>query len=123
MKSYLKVIPRFILQSKNLICHHVCRYPVPKTKINISKIKIYTGVNNYRTEIKQHGASRLISFSFSLQKDTRTRNQAQTLKHNEKNHQNMSNIYSISVNPVTFSFSHLMGPRINFSWTVGSPTV
>ena len=95
----------------------------PKAKINISKIKIYTGVNNYRTEIKQHGASRLISFSFSLQKDTRTCNQAQKLKYNEKNHQNTSNVYSISVNPDTFSFSHLTGPRINFSWTVGSPTV
>ena len=79
----------------------------PKTKTNISKIKIYTGVNNYRTEIKWHGASRLISFGFSLQKDTRTCNQAQKLKHNEKNHQNTCNVYSISVNPDTFSFSHL----------------
>ena len=52
----------------------------PKAKINVSKIKIYTGVNNYRTEIKQHGARRLISFSFSLQKDTRTCNQVQKLK-------------------------------------------
>ena len=77
----------------------------PKTKTNISKIKIYTGVNNYRTEIKQHGASWLISFSFELQKDTRTWNQVWKSIYNKKNHLRTSNVYSISVNLDTFSFS------------------
>ena len=76
-----------------------------KKKTNISIIKIYTGTNNYRTKIKQHGASRLISFSFSLQKDTRTWNQGWKSIYNKKNHLDTSNIYSISVNPNTFSFS------------------
>ena len=60
-------------------------YPVPQNKTNISKIKIYTGINNYRTEIKQHGAGRLTSFSFSLQKDTRTWNQVWKSIYNKKN--------------------------------------
>ena len=97
---------RYILQSKNLFCHHVCRIPsTQKKKTNISKIKIYTGTNDYRTEIKQHGASRLISFSFLLQKDTRTWNQVWKSLYNKKNHLDTSNVYSISVNPDTFSFS------------------
>ena len=86
----------------------------PKAKLNMSKIKIYTGVNSYRTEIKWHGASRLISFSFTLQKDTRTCNRVQKSKYSKKNHKGMSNVYSISVNPDTFSFSHWMGPRSIF---------
>ena len=80
-------------------------YPLPKTKTNISKIKIYTGINNHRTEIKQHGAGRLTSFSFSLQKDTRTWNKLWKAIYNKKNHLSTSNVYSISVNPDIFSFS------------------
>ena len=95
----------------------------PKTRFNTSKIQSHPGAKRHRTEIRQHGASRLISLSFSLQKDTRTWNQVWKSIHSRKNHLNTSNIYSISVNPDTFSFSQSMGPRYNFSWTVGPPTV
>ena len=97
---------RFILQSKKpLLSPCLQNTQCPKTKTNISKIKIYTGINNYRTEIKQHEAGRLTSFSFSLQKDTRTWNQVWKSIYNKKNHLITSNVYSISVNPNTFSFS------------------
>ena len=46
-----------------------------KTKINTSKIKFYTGMNSRRTQIKGYEASKLISYGFTLQKDTRTWNQ------------------------------------------------
>ena len=71
----------------------------PKQKFNISKIQPYIRAKRYRTEIRCHGASRLISFSFTLQEDTRTWNKIW------KNHLSTSNVYSISVNPDTFSFS------------------
>ena len=77
----------------------------PKTKINISKIQPYTGAKRHRREIRRHGASKLISCNFTLQKDTRTQSQVWKSKYNKKNHLNMSNIYSFPVNPDTFSFS------------------
>ena len=47
----------------------------PKTNFNTSKIQSHPGAKRYRTKMEQHGASRFISFSFLLQKDTRTWNQ------------------------------------------------
>ena len=105
---------RTILQSKTSFVTMFADTQCPKAKINMSKIKIYTGVNSYRTEIKWHGASRFISFSFTLQKDTRTCNQVQKSKYSKKNHKGTSNICSISVNLDTFSFPNWMGPRLIF---------
>ena len=96
---------RFILQSKTSFATMFAYTQCPKTKTNTSKNKIYTGINNHRTEIKQHGAGRLTSFSFSLQKDPRTRSQVWKSIYNKKNHLSTSNVYSIPVNPDTFSFS------------------
>ena len=66
----------------------------------------------HRTETKQHGARRLILLIFSLQKDTRTRKQAQKTTHSKENY---PNIY-------LFFFPE-NGSKTKFSWTVGSPTV
>ena len=71
----------------------------PKTRLNTSKIQHHTGAESRRTEIKQHGASRLISFSFPLQKDTRTWNQVWKSLYNKKNHPNTSRVYSILCKP------------------------
>ena len=61
---------------KILFTHRATDTNHPQTGFNTSKIQLPTGAENHRTEIKQHGARRLISFNFSLQKDTRTGNQA-----------------------------------------------
>ena len=70
---------RFILQSYNdffFFTHRVTDIQHPKTRFNTNKIQLHTGAESHRMEVNQRGASRLISFNFSLQKDTRTGNQA-----------------------------------------------
>ena len=68
---------RIILQSYNTyFTHRVTDIQQPQTGFYTSKIQPPTGAESHRTEMKQHGARRLILLIFSLQKDTIIGNQA-----------------------------------------------